>query len=234
MSYEKVSYISIKKDGRVFITSASNNVSPATYQRWEFMQNENDTTAKLKRLAKDIFNGNFQPNKACKQYELAREMWNFSRRIGFDVLGNDFRYKTNTYEQLTEYVVEHIGLPYFINGTLPCKTIAKKHEEAQALAAKFTEQYEQAQQKMDENGIISICSAIMIGSNEDGFMDYDALIAYDGRVIVAPRNNYSAGVLVNTDNSAIVISTDTDDFYNIGYRPLAEVFAKYPQIAALA
>ena len=49
MSYEIVKSISKKKD-KIFITSASNNVSPKTYSKWEFMP---DSITKKKCLIKN-------------------------------------------------------------------------------------------------------------------------------------------------------------------------------------
>ena len=53
MSYEIVKSISHrKKDNKIFITSASNNLWPHTYSRWEFMSDEhnNKTDAANKDL----------------------------------------------------------------------------------------------------------------------------------------------------------------------------------------
>ena len=65
MSYEIVKSISHrKKDNKIFITSASNNVWPRTYSRWEFMPNkaydENDTRNRELHLFRGIIGGSYQ------------------------------------------------------------------------------------------------------------------------------------------------------------------------------
>ena len=65
MSYEIVKNISIrKKDNKIFITSASNNVWPRIYSRWEFMSNEhfnkNDIDNKKLQLFIGIIGGGYK------------------------------------------------------------------------------------------------------------------------------------------------------------------------------
>ena len=65
MSYEIVKSISHrKKDNKIFITSASNNVWPKTYSRWEFMPDkaysEDDTRNRELHLFRGIIGGSYQ------------------------------------------------------------------------------------------------------------------------------------------------------------------------------
>ena len=65
MSYEIVKNISRrKKDNKIFITSASNNVWPHTYSRWEFMSDEHfnkkDVDNKELHLFRGIIGGSYQ------------------------------------------------------------------------------------------------------------------------------------------------------------------------------
>ena len=65
MSYEIVKSISHrKKDNKIFITSASNNVWPRTYSRWEFMPDkaysETDTRNRELHLFRGIIGGSYQ------------------------------------------------------------------------------------------------------------------------------------------------------------------------------
>lgn len=65
MSYEIVKSISHKKkDNRIFITSASNNVWPRNYSRWEYMPNEKcndeDNRNKMLHLFHGIIGGSLQ------------------------------------------------------------------------------------------------------------------------------------------------------------------------------
>ena len=61
MSYEIVKNISHrKKDNKIFITSASNNLWPHTYSRWEFMPNKENDKNKELYLFHGIIGGSFQ------------------------------------------------------------------------------------------------------------------------------------------------------------------------------
>lgn len=64
MSYEIVKSISRKKDNRIFVTSACNNLWPRTYSKWEYMPNEKCTEKeihnKMLYLFHDLIGGNLQ------------------------------------------------------------------------------------------------------------------------------------------------------------------------------
>lgn len=61
MSYEIVKNISRrKKDNKIFITSASSNVWPKNYSRWEFMSNEKDSNIKELYLFHGIIGGSYK------------------------------------------------------------------------------------------------------------------------------------------------------------------------------
>lgn len=64
MSYEIVKSISRKKDNRIFITSACNNVWPRTFSKWEYMPNdkynEDEVKNKMLYLFHDIIGGSLQ------------------------------------------------------------------------------------------------------------------------------------------------------------------------------
>lgn len=58
MSYEIVKNISHrKKDNRIFITSASNNIYPKSYSRWEFMPDKNCDEEKKSNKELYLFHG---------------------------------------------------------------------------------------------------------------------------------------------------------------------------------
>lgn len=66
MSYEKLSRISTFKDGKITITSACNNLRPIRYETWEFKKLDGETQKDaVTRIAKDIIDGNFHPNRSC-------------------------------------------------------------------------------------------------------------------------------------------------------------------------
>lgn len=72
MSYEKVKCITRKpKEGKIFITSACNNVRPLTYHRWEFMQNCNDYHEKELELMRGINGGGLSLNDSCYNWNYA-------------------------------------------------------------------------------------------------------------------------------------------------------------------
>lgn len=79
MSYEKVKNIAIKKrENKIYITSACSNLSPITYHRWEFCQNENMSfKEKMLWLLKGINGGGLVLNNSCYKWEYARIRTNF-------------------------------------------------------------------------------------------------------------------------------------------------------------
>ena len=75
MSYEKIKCITRKpKEGKIFITSASNNVSPKTYSKWEFMPDSLHNKEKVSNkelylyLSNHIELINSQSEKSCSRY----------------------------------------------------------------------------------------------------------------------------------------------------------------------
>lgn len=72
MSYEKVKCITRKpKEGKIFITSAYNNVRPLTYSRWEFRADEQDYHEKELRLLRGINGGGLVLNDSCYDWNYA-------------------------------------------------------------------------------------------------------------------------------------------------------------------
>lgn len=72
MSYEKVKCITRKpKEGKIFITSACNNVRPLTYSRWEFMADEQDYHEKELRLLRGINGGGLVLNDSYYDWNYA-------------------------------------------------------------------------------------------------------------------------------------------------------------------
>ena len=72
MSYEKVKCITRKpKEGKIFITSACNNVRPLTYSRWEFMASEQDYHKKELELLRGINGGGLVLNDSCYDWNYA-------------------------------------------------------------------------------------------------------------------------------------------------------------------
>lgn len=72
MSYEKVKCITRKpKEGKIFITSACNDVRPLTYHRWEFMQSSNDYHEKELGLMRGINGGGLVLNDSCYNWNYA-------------------------------------------------------------------------------------------------------------------------------------------------------------------
>ena len=73
MSVEKVKCITRKpKEGKIFITSACNNVRPLTYHKWEFMQNSNDYHEKELELMRRINGGGLVLNDSCYNWNYAK------------------------------------------------------------------------------------------------------------------------------------------------------------------
>ena len=111
MSYEKVKCITRKpKEGKIFITSACNNVRPLTYHRWEFMQNSNDYHEKELELMRGINGGGLSLNDSC--YD-----WNYAKLKTRDYMqekyGKDYDlYDLSTMEYTSYCLGEQISSEY--------------------------------------------------------------------------------------------------------------------------
>ena len=112
MSYEIVKSISKKKD-KIFITSASNNVSPKTYSKWEFMpdslHNKEKVSNKELYLFHGIIGGSYKLNKSVN------ENWIYAE--------NKFYEYCRENNISTSYIWE---LPYLNDGDI--KTLKPYHE----------------------------------------------------------------------------------------------------------
>lgn len=72
MSYNKVKNISLKKkDNKIMICSASNNVFPITYYNGEFMQREADFHIKELELLRALNGGGLVLNDSCYKWKYA-------------------------------------------------------------------------------------------------------------------------------------------------------------------
>lgn len=94
MSYEKVKRITRKiKEGKIFITSASNNVQPLTYSTWEYGAKETDYHKKELSLVRDINHGNFHLNNSLYN-------WNYALLKANEEIGKI--YNTNDWWEFSE------------------------------------------------------------------------------------------------------------------------------------
>lgn len=132
MSYEIVKSISKKKD-KIFITSASNNVSPKTYSKWEFMpdslHNKEKVSNKKLYLFHGIIGGSYKLNKSVNEnwiyaenkfYEYCREN-NISTSYIWELpYLNDGDIKTLKpyYEIFKKYYEEKIDGKYYLSSSL--------------------------------------------------------------------------------------------------------------------
>ena len=111
MSVEKVKCITRKpKEGKIFITSACNNVRPLTYHKWEFMQNSNDYHEKELELMRGINGGGLVLNDSCYN-------WNYAKLKTRDYMqekyGKDYDlYDLSTMEYTSYCLGEQISSAY--------------------------------------------------------------------------------------------------------------------------
>ena len=97
MSYEIVKSISKKKD-KIFITSASNNVSPKTYSKWAFMpdslHNKEKVSNKELYLFHGIIGGSYKLNKSVNENWIYAENKFYSTCIKFAVSVHKIKVET--------------------------------------------------------------------------------------------------------------------------------------------
>ena len=132
MSYEIVKNISLrKKDNKIFITSASNNVYPKYYSKWEFMpdrannQNEN----KELHLFRGIIGGSYQLSGSVNEnwkyadnkFREYCENNNISTTEIWELAYNDdgdIKLLKPYYEIFKSYLEEKIEGKYYLNSSL--------------------------------------------------------------------------------------------------------------------
>lgn len=126
MSYEIVKSISHrKKDNKIFITSASNNVWPRSYYKWEFLPNEINIEGKIKNkelyLFRDIIGGSLQLSGSVN------EKWKYCNENGIDTYdlwdlpykeGNTIEVLKPYYEVFKEFLDEKKEGKYYLNSSL--------------------------------------------------------------------------------------------------------------------
>ncbi len=87
MSYEIVKNISRKKDNRIFITSACNNVWPRTFSKWEYLSDEKYDIEKTKNrdlcLFHDIIGGNLHLSGSVN------EKWRYAENKFYEYCRNN-------------------------------------------------------------------------------------------------------------------------------------------------
>lgn len=77
MSYYKIKNITLKKkENKIMVCGASNNVSPITYYNNDFMQKEKDFHKKELELLRAINGGDFVLNESCYKWLYAKEKAN--------------------------------------------------------------------------------------------------------------------------------------------------------------
>lgn len=101
MSYEKVKLITRKeKENKIFVTSASSNVYPKTYYKWEYMKNYENMSyeEKMYQLLRDISGGNLQLNDSMYN-------WQYAILRAREDIGKDYSLYDRTSAKYTIYVV---------------------------------------------------------------------------------------------------------------------------------
>lgn len=88
MSYEIVKSISHrKKDNKIFITSASNNVYPKTYSKWEFMSDKSHSKEETKNKELYLFHGII--GGSYKLSGSVSENWKYAENKFYEYCGNN-------------------------------------------------------------------------------------------------------------------------------------------------
>lgn len=143
MSCELVRSISRRKDGRVFITSASSNVWPKNYSRWEYMPSktysEKEVEDRMLHLFHGIIGQSYQFNETVgdnwkyalnKFYEYCNEndihtynLWELPYKDG----GYDITVLKPYYDKFNEFYEEKIEGKYYLDSSSgPITKIYKK------------------------------------------------------------------------------------------------------------
>jgi len=131
MSCELVKSISRRKDGRIFITSASSNVWPKSYSRWEYMPSgtysEKEVEDRMLHLFHGIIGQSYQFNETvndnwkyalnkfyeyCDKNDISTsELWHLPYKDG----GYDITVLKPYYDKFNEFYEEKIDGKYYLD-----------------------------------------------------------------------------------------------------------------------
>lgn len=209
MSYEIAKYISVNaKKNKIFVTSAANNVHPRRFERWEFDETNNfDFMNKALKLSKCILNGSLQPISSCNHQKLKEDMFaaleSVTRKV--DLLTEDCRYHTNKLDECHDFIGRMIAIPYFLGKGYDLASI--KEYLGNDFYRECLGYYSKRQEEYDAKGQVLIRSAISLSE----YKGYDMLWSYNDEIIIAKKENYSRGILNNSDGKSLFLKNKTGE-----------------------
>ena len=207
MSYEILKKIKMdKQEGKIVLTTASNNVYPRNYGVWEYDAKETDMREKVKKLSVSLMDGNIQPLKSAGRIH---EIWINSQNLysdaenGHDLLMMDFNYGTKFCRQVQELIADNYAVPALLGEVYNMQAIKEKLKN---LSLEIETTYNAKVAEFQKGKIIIIHAAI----KSSIYPEYDVLIAEEG-VYLAPQKNYdNKGHLDNSADDAIFLGKEPE------------------------
>lgn len=203
MSYYATKSISIKKDGKIFVTCADSSIHPLSFFRSEYK-------GTLAELIKSINDGNFHLYKSsCNEKFIKLDEF-------LDVLNKRMDENGLTWDECFKY--RHLELRY-APILWVCDEIERNWPDSVFLYTKeFIESFDKkvldSLSVLDEvthsfQGIITVRTA-----GYSIFEGYDFLITHDGRHILAPTEDYENGFLKTDPDKVIDLGNEANDLWS--------------------
>ena len=209
MSYYKMKYFSIKKDGSIFVTVAASNVRPIKYFCCEYAATVSNVREKLCHLAKDIWSGEIQPLSSCPR----RSWWIACQNavhlydVKFTSFTQDFRLHVNRWNDLQLMICSDILAPMYFGEQPSAEALAA----IRAYDSESAKIYEAKEKEYAEKGIVVARSALYA----EYLIDTTVVLSEDNRVYLCHRDQYKDGLMDNSEGSAIDITDWGKDAFDV-------------------
>lgn len=237
MSYEIVKSVGMfRNKNQIMVTSACNNCRPLTYERWEYDKDEPNFDKKIIHLFVDMLAGNLQPYKSCRNiYNTLQECFRYYSivRSRYDLIHVDYTYKTNFTEEIEMFIATGYALPVVNKMQVSNQYMM---DSMNNYVKKIEKTIKEKVKEYHEKGIIIVKSA----SFSNIISGYDVFTDEKKNIIIAPQKNYhNDGLLDNSRNEAICLTSDTSteamlirnmlSFDGYGDKTRDEVIKRYAQ-----
>lgn len=193
------------KTGKLSVTVADSSIYPRTFRTCEYMDQEADFSKRVIALISSIYDGNFHLRRSANE--------KFSEALScmngwVSEVSEDFFKSASMYQDYSMYIKVKealAALAYQVCFKGEKKDIRK---EISVLREKNREWLAKKKKEWEEQGYISICTAL----RSSVFPGYDVLIDSEERLILAPKEDYQRGIL-KTEREIVFEDPGEDWFY---------------------
>ena len=212
MSFYYTKAIRLKRNGRVSVTVACNNVRPLTYWTEEY-------GGSLTDLLVSIQEGNFQllNNQGLRKFNHVTDAVNRIIRDKIDKEGvtwdAEYEFRLNDRAKIVRFICDEFARRLEKDDWANTALGTVLETRLEEMVSEARKNIEAARQDEKDRGIISIsCAALSIFEDKDG-VRYDLLMPKgEDNFVLAPTNDYRGGKL-QTSDKVIQLGTESRDMY---------------------